>query len=167
MNYTNQATGALALSIHDVRAAHPNTSIPDGAPFGDFVPYAPATPPAHDPLTQWLVEVTPVDVAGTLTQQWVVVDMTEAEVAAARQARVPHSVTRRQARQALLLAGLLDQVEPAIAAIADPTQRGLASIEWADSQAFERSRPLLIQLASALGLDSAALDNLFIQAAQL
>lgn len=80
---------------------------------------------------------------------------------------VPHSVTRRQARQALLLAGMLDQVEPAIASISDPIQRGMAAIEWADSQAFERDRPLLIQLGAALGLDSAALDNLFIQASKL
>ena len=80
---------------------------------------------------------------------------------------VPASVTRRQARQALLLAGLLDKVEPAIAAIPDPVQRGMAAIEWADSQAFERDRPLLIALASALGLDDDALDNLFIQAAKL
>lgn len=80
---------------------------------------------------------------------------------------VPHSVTRRQARQALLLAGLLDSVDPAIAAIPDTTQRRLAQIEWQDSLEFERQRPLLISLATALGLDSAALDQLFITAKTL
>lgn len=80
---------------------------------------------------------------------------------------VPTSVTRRQARQALLLAGLLDSVDPAIAAIPDTTQRRLAEIEWIDSLEFERSRPLLISLATALGLDSAALDQLFITASAL
>lgn len=79
-------------------------------------------------------------------------------------ALVPAKVTRRQARQALLLAGLLDQVQPAINAIPDPQLRGMAQIEWDDSQEFERNRPLLIQLGAALGLDSAALDQLFIAA---
>lgn len=80
---------------------------------------------------------------------------------------VPKSVTRRQARQALLLAGLLDQVPLKIAAIADDTARGLAQIEWADSQVFERDRPLLISLATQLGLTTGQLDDLFVQAAEL
>lgn len=80
---------------------------------------------------------------------------------------VPESVTRRQARQALLLAGLLDAVPAAIAAIPDATQRQLAQIEWEDSLQFERSRPLLIALATALGLTSAQLDQLFISASAL
>lgn len=80
---------------------------------------------------------------------------------------VPQQVTRRQARQALLLAGLLDQVAPAIAAIPDTVQRGMALIEWEDSQTFERNRPVLIQLAGAIGLGAAELDQLFITAAGL
>ncbi len=80
---------------------------------------------------------------------------------------VPASVTRRQAKQALLLAGLLSHVQPAIDAIPDATQRGMAQIEWDESLEFERSRPLLINLATALGLSSEQLDALFIQAAAL
>lgn len=80
---------------------------------------------------------------------------------------VPQKVTRRQARQALLLFGLLDSVEPAIAAIPNLTERRLAQIEWEDSLEFERSRPLLIALGTALGLSSAQLDNLFIEANKL
>lgn len=81
--------------------------------------------------------------------------------------QVPASVTRRQARQALLLAGLLDSVQPAIDAIPDATQRGLAQIEWDDSQEFERNRPMLISLATAIGLTSEQIDELFITAAGL
>lgn len=80
---------------------------------------------------------------------------------------VPAKVTRRQARQALLLAGKLDLVQPAIDAMTDPTQKAMAQIEWDDSQDFERSRPLLIALAYAIGLTDEDIDNLFIQAAQL
>jgi hypothetical protein len=80
---------------------------------------------------------------------------------------VPASVTRRQAKQALALAGLLDQVQPAIDAIEDPVTRALAQIEWDDSVEFQRSRPLLIELATAIGLSVEQLDQLFITAAQL
>jgi hypothetical protein len=80
---------------------------------------------------------------------------------------VPLSVTRRQARQALLLSGKLAQVQPAIDSIPDPIQRGMVQIEWDDSQTFERNRPTLIALATAIGLDSAQIDNLFIEASKL
>lgn len=80
---------------------------------------------------------------------------------------VPHSVTRRQARQALLLAGLLSRVQPAIDAIPDATMRALIEIEWNDSLYFERDRPALIGLATALGMTSAQLDQLFITASKL
>ena len=77
---------------------------------------------------------------------------------------VPQKVTRRQGRQALLLAGKLDQVPLAIDAIEDETERRLAQIEWEDAQDFERHRPLVVEMGAALGLD---LDALFIQAATL
>lgn len=80
---------------------------------------------------------------------------------------VPLKVTRRQARQALAMAGLLSRVQPAIDAIPDPLQRQIAQIEWDDSQDFERDRPLLIQLGHAIGLDDAGIDAMFIQAGGL
>ena len=80
---------------------------------------------------------------------------------------VPQVVTRRQARQALLIAGKLAQVQPAIDAIAEPLQRGMVQIEWDDSQTFERQRPTLIALATAIGMDDADLDSLFTAAATL
>lgn len=80
---------------------------------------------------------------------------------------VPAQVTRRQAKQALLLAGLLGNVQPAIDAIPDATQRALAQLEWDESLNFERHRPILIALAGALGLDSDDLDDLFRTAATL
>ena len=159
MNYLNTETDQFGLTINDVRAAHPETSVPDGVAFGAFVPYEPTTLPAHNVYTHEAREILPESQGGALVQRW--------EVVPRQHVLVPPSVTRRQARQALMLAGLLDSVPAAIAAIPDPVQRGMAEIEWADSQAFERDRQLLIQLGVALGLDSAALDNLFIQAAKL
>lgn len=79
---------------------------------------------------------------------------------------VPTSVTMRQARLALLHAGLLDDVEAALAAIPDETARRAALIEWEYAQDVERDSPWVQQLATALGLDAAMLDELFITARQ-
>lgn len=81
--------------------------------------------------------------------------------------KTPKVVTRRQARQALLLAGLLDDVQAALDAIPDPLERRMAQIEWDDAQEFERHRPLVLTLAAAMGLDEQALDALFVTAAAL
>lgn len=79
----------------------------------------------------------------------------------------PQVVTMRQARLALLAIGKLAHVATAIAAIPDPMQRQAAQIEWEYSATVERNRPFVQMLAPALGLSSAQLDQLFIEAAKL
>lgn len=80
--------------------------------------------------------------------------------------RTPHTVTRRQAKQQLLIDGILDQVQPAIDAIADDIQRAMVQIYWDDATEFERANGELIALATSLGLDDEAVDALFIAASQ-
>jgi hypothetical protein len=80
---------------------------------------------------------------------------------------VPQKVTRRQAIRALRLAGKYDLVQPAIDAILDQDQRQFMQDEWDESQEFERDRASLIAMATAIGLDSAAIDALFVTAAAL
>ena len=80
---------------------------------------------------------------------------------------VPQTVTRRQAKQALVLNGKLALVQPAIDAIPDATARALTQIEWDDSQEFQRSRQSVIGIGTAIGLTSAQLDDLFTLAATL
>lgn len=75
---------------------------------------------------------------------------------------VPTSVTRFQARAALLEVGLLDQIEAAVAAADTLTREA-----WASATAFERSSPTIAALAAALGMTGAALDALFRRAAQI
>lgn len=77
------------------------------------------------------------------------------------------SVTMRQARLALLGAGLLDDVDAAISAITDPTQRKAAQIEWEYAQTVDRDSSFTQQLAAGLGLTSEQLDALFTRAAAL
>lgn len=98
------------------------------------------------------------------------VALTEAELAAhlAPPAPfIPTSVTMRQARLALLGAGLLSQVDAALAAIADPVQRQAAQIDWEYAATVDRGSDLVVELASALNLDAAALDALFSAAGAL
>lgn len=80
--------------------------------------------------------------------------------------RPPGKVTMRQARQALLAAGMLSQVDAAIDALEEP-QRSVARIEWDYSQEVERNRELVQLLGPALGLSDDQLDELFREAATL
>jgi hypothetical protein len=71
------------------------------------------------------------------------------------------SVTMRQARLALHRAGLLAQVDAAIASDVE------AQIEWEYAQTVERHSPLVQNLAAGLGLTEEQLDNLFTLASTL
>ena len=75
-------------------------------------------------------------------------------------APVPASCTRRQGRLALLSHELLDDVEAAIAAIADPIEQRQAGIEY-EADVWERGNAFLQQMWASLGGDSAGLDDLF------
>ena len=79
---------------------------------------------------------------------------------------VPTSVTMRQARLALLGAGLLDDVDAAIAALPSP-QKEAAKIEWEYSQEVRRHNGFASVLAPMLGMSPEQTDALFVQAATL
>ena len=90
----------------------------------------------------------------------------EARAAAANQPTVPQEVSMRQARLALLARGVLGQVDAAIESL--PSQDcETARIEWDYSSVVSRNSPLVVLMGAALGLDGAALDELFITAATL
>lgn len=72
---------------------------------------------------------------------------------------IPQVVSRFQARAALYGAGLLDDVEAAIAS-ADP----ITQMAWADAQEFQRNSPTILSLAAVLGLSESDVDELFITA---
>ncbi len=76
-------------------------------------------------------------------------------------------VTPRQAKLALLGAGVYDGVVAAFAAIPDETQRKAAQIEWEAAIEFRRDAPLIAQMGAALGLTEEQIDALFATAATL
>lgn len=97
--------------------------------------------------------------------QWRVA--TEADIQSVAAASIiPTSITRRQARLALLHAGKLAAVESAIATIADPIHQMAAQIEY-ENATWERGNPWIEQLGAQIGLTPADIDQLFITAANL
>lgn len=78
----------------------------------------------------------------------------------------PDRVTMRQARLALAANALLQNVEGAIAGMAEPDKTN-ATIEWEYSQYVDRNKEFVTTLGLALGLSDVQLDDLFIQAAAL
>lgn len=100
-------------------------------------------------------------------QAWADEQMAAIGLAIDPRSHVPTQVTMRQARAALILAGLMPAVEAALNAISDPTQKALALNEWERSTVVERDRGLVQQMAAQLGMTSAQLDALFVQAAQV
>lgn len=107
-----------------------------------------AEPPAFDPATQS---------AFWRDGQWEVVTI-EPEAP-----HIPAVVSMRKARLALLGAGLLSQVNDAVAAM--PGIEGEAArIEWEYAQEVSRVSPLVAGLSVSLGLSDADLDALFLAA---
>lgn len=92
---------------------------------------------------------------------------TTEQLAAAKKASVPETVSRRQLRLALVLSQFdLSLIDAIINQLPD-SNRSFALIAWNDAVVFERNDALLIQLASMLGLTEEDLDDLFIKAGKL
>lgn len=75
---------------------------------------------------------------------------------------VPDAVSPRQARLALLAIGKLDAANDAVERAGD-----FVKVAWEFSNYVRRDDAGVMALGSAIGLDSKALDNLFIEAAKL
>lgn len=73
------------------------------------------------------------------------------------------AVTARQARLALLQAGLLAHVEVAVAGSPDPA----VAVEWEYATTIERDSPLVASIGGALGMTEQQIDGLFEAAASL
>jgi hypothetical protein len=81
---------------------------------------------------------------------------------------VPASVSARQIRLWLIRHGIsLSQVDAAIEAIPDQLQRDSVRVEWDYAPYVERTHPMLIPLAEALGLTAEQVDQAFIEASTI
>ncbi|WP_412464197.1 hypothetical protein [Flavobacterium mekongense] len=92
---------------------------------------------------------------------------TQEQLAEAKKASVPETVSRRQLRLALVLSSFdLSMIDAQINQLPEPN-RSFALIAWNDAIVFERKDALLNQLAGQLGLTEDNLDDLFINASKL
>ena len=73
---------------------------------------------------------------------------------------VPKPITRLQAKLQLLEIGLLDEVEDLVA------QDRKIQLYWKEADNFYRTDSILLSMATALGLSSEQLDDLFLQASK-
>lgn len=99
---------------------------------------------------------------------WEIVDQVayDAALAAQQPAPVFPTLTRKELRKALLAIEVTAaDVEAYIAAIADPIAREDAAIDWQDTKDYERTHPLIAQVADALGLEEEQVDALWMWAA--
>lgn len=76
MPYLNTSTNTFGHSINDVRAANPESSVPDGCDCGDFLYYTPIEP-VYNVHTENAVEIEPVDGI----QQWRIEPATSEKIA--------------------------------------------------------------------------------------
>lgn len=78
------------------------------------------------------------------------------------------TLTRRQLRLALLSIGVTSvDVEAHIASVENETERAAAMIEWEDASSYERSHPLIVEVAASLDLPVNQVDALWLWAAGL
>ena len=75
--------------------------------------------------------------------------------------QVPTQITPRQIRQQLTAIGLRQTVEDLISASNDYDLKDW----WNHSQDFQRSHPVLLEVATQLGMSEDDMDNFFIEAA--
>ena len=80
---------------------------------------------------------------------------------------VPKAITPRQARSALFISGITNEmVVSAINTLPSPTKE-LALITWEFSVEFHRDNPLVATMATMLGWTSDQIDQLWIGASQI
>jgi hypothetical protein len=128
-----------------------------------------AAAPAHNPDTHKLVEIPLAEWtigSATVGPQFRAVPLTATELIERaeqrRLAALPSPVTTRQAKLALLAAGLLDRAEAAA------HQAGRAAqIEWEYATEYQRDNPLIGAIGEKLGLTEEQIDDLFRDAAAL
>lgn len=171
--YINTNT-LIQYSESEIRALNPNTSFGTQfvAPEGYEVVFA-SPMPEYNPLTQNIVSKSPeLTDKGVWEQRWEVLELFKtqtarnAAIAAAAEAKriasIPVSVSPRQIRQALNAAGLRTQIETAVGASDQDTKDW-----WEFATTFERNHPMVIAMATGLGVTTTELDNLFILAASI
>ena len=140
-----------------------DTQLAEVTAFYNSYPREPETMPVYDGATQKIIEDGTEVIDGLTYKKYIVTPLTQAELDANFKATVPDVISMRQARLALLGAGLLATAESAIANGTDEAMK----IEWEYATEVRRDWESLITMATALGISEEGLDNLFIAGGEL
>jgi hypothetical protein len=111
----------------------------------------------------------------TEREQWgapELVEMTQGEVEAHLNPPpplpvVPEQVSRVQGKSVLITEGLWSDVLDFVEAMTDPTDKALAEVALNDTTYWRRDSPTMQAIATALGITSEQLDDLFIRASKI
>ena len=166
--YYRPETNETFTTHSEIRSASPNVIFPasitdDDLAYAGVFPLVSAKPVT--PAGQVAVPLSIENIDGEWTQLWNVRDATPEEIEQMKPI-IPRQVTMRQARLALLSAGVLGNVASAIESLDSP-HREVAQIEWEFSSTVDRDRPLVTMLGPKLGLTAEQLDQMFITAETL
>lgn len=157
-------------SIEKLRIDNPQVSFPYEISDDILKEYNVYTvTPTEKPSCEWsqrVEEGTPKLVNKKWEQVWNIIDLSPEEQAAKRKSEVPDFVSMRQARLALLEAGLLQQVNTIISNLPSP-QKEKATIEWEYTSQVRRNSELIAVLGPLLNLSESQIDTLFIDASKM
>lgn len=161
----NGAVSKFPYSYEDLKRENPQTSWPTSMPierlneYGIHIVVAKGQP-EYDASTHKVVDSIPT--WNAVKKQWEqafnVVPLSAEEL----KARVPQSVTMRQARLALHRSGLFETIVAAVNAAGEEVK-----IEWEYASEVQRNSSLVSTLSSAIGIPDEQLDNLFVLAGSL
>lgn len=128
----------------------------------------PNKPVTVDDWAVWeRIETTNESAAILAANGWFISDTDNFEEWFALKKICPASITPRQARQALILQGITDEmISSAFDSLPSPT-RELAKVEWEYSLAIQRDRQLTNAVSTLLGWTQFQLDQLFVYAGGL
>ena len=89
MSYINTTTNQYPVSEYDIRSEHPSTSFPvPFVPPDNFSWVFPVPQPEHDPITQFVMETSPVLTGlGHYEQTWVVTDLEPEQITLNQEAK--------------------------------------------------------------------------------
>ena len=158
----------ILYSPWEILKLYPNISFPNGAVDEAFteqegfskVVYG-NVPAINEATQKVILNEMPTLINGIYVLEYSIVEKTEEEKIAYAKSLVPQSITPLQAKLQLLNMGLLDEVEAMVSA-----DRRIA-LYWEYALDIQRSHTTLSQMAEALGLTDAQLDEMFIEASKL
>ena len=144
----------------EIRALNPNVSF--GVPFSpDGYEVVFDTPNPATATQVGIQDGTEIDSKGNRVIKWTVRDKTAEELEAEMKASVPQTITKLQAMKQLKVIDKWNTLKAILASDEDVND------EWVLSDNLNRTYPLVLGMAQALGISDEELDTLFIEASKL